>query len=824
MTVPIKRSWLLGILCILQMTIHGLHAYGAEKPATPVVLTNAERSWLQDHPVITLAPDPYFKPIEYFDQKGNYQGAAADIVRLLEKRIGITITIARLKNWDTAIAKFKNHEVDLLGAMVKTPNRDKFALFTSTIVSVPGGIFTRSDNIAPLTLAGLRGKKVAVVSNYTAHDVLRKDYPDVILDVVPDVATGLAKASLGMVDAFVENMANATFYCREAGITNLRLAGKTDFVYRWRIGIRQDWPELQGILNKGLASISEQERQQFMERYIYIEGMGWRPSKLFIAGIVAALFGVSLLFVVYWNYTLRKRVRGRTASLQLELGERQRAETALRNLTGQLEARVNERTSALEEKVVEHTAAEAAARASELKFREVFENVADPIYISDMSGKIITANNQACLELGYTHAELLTKGIVDLDVIDNAPEKIAATFQNFANTDLQTFETLHRRKDGTIFPVEVRACVIDFDGRQAVLGIARNITERKNAEQALRQANLVVENSPVVLFRWQAIDGWPVDMVSQNVGQFGYTQEELLSGTVPFVSLIHPEDLARVEREVQEYSASGTERFQQEYRLLTKNGEVRWVDDRTMVERDKEGQIAFYQGIFIDITERKLAEAALQSSLAEKEFLLKEVHHRVKNNLQIISSLLHLQGRKSQNPEVHDILQETMHRVRSMALLHETLYRSGNFAKVDFSQYVKGICTYLARSYGSGAENIRLRQDIAEVAMDIDKAIPAGLIISELVTNAFKHAFPAQSNGKIVVELAPHGTNHLILRVSDNGIGFPAETHWQKTETLGLSLVQNLSRQLDGQMSLASEQGSVFELVFPVQANCEKVN
>jgi PAS domain S-box-containing protein len=140
------------------------------------------------------------------------------------------------------------------------------------------------------------------------------------------------------------------------------------------------------------------------------------------------------------------------------------------------------------------------------------------------------------------------------------------------------------------------------------------ITKRKQAEEELRQANLVVENSPAVLFRWKAAEGWPVAMVSQNVTQFGYTPQELLSGSIPFSAMVHPEDLDRVVREVQEYSASGADRFQQEYRIVTKDGRVRWVDDRTVLERSTEGQIVFYQGIVIDITERKRAEEELRRS------------------------------------------------------------------------------------------------------------------------------------------------------------------------------------------------------------------
>ena len=155
----------------------------------------------------------------------------------------------------------------------------------------------------------------------------------------------------------------------------------------------------------------------------------------------------------------------------------------------------------------------------------------------------------------------------------------------------------------------------EADGRiGGIIVYTEVITESVRNEEALKQVNLVVENSPVVLFRWRATKGWPVAMVSQNVTQFGYTPQELLSGAVPFGSMVHPEDLDRVSREVQEYSVSGADHFQQEYRILTKDGEVRWVDDRTMVERNVDGQVTSYEGSVIDITERKRAEMALRKS------------------------------------------------------------------------------------------------------------------------------------------------------------------------------------------------------------------
>ena len=142
-------------------------------------------------------------------------------------------------------------------------------------------------------------------------------------------------------------------------------------------------------------------------------------------------------------------------------------------------------------------------------------------------------------------------------------------------------------------------------------GISRTGNGRR---QTLQQANLVVENSPVVIFRWEAKEGWPVAFVSRNITQFGYTPEELMSGTVPFSAIVHPEDLERVAREVQTYSSQGPDEYQQEYRILTRDGDVRWIDDRTVIERDPEGRITHYQGIVIDITERKRAEAELKKN------------------------------------------------------------------------------------------------------------------------------------------------------------------------------------------------------------------
>jgi PAS domain S-box-containing protein len=460
----------------------------ADSAAGTVTLTDAERQWLRAHPVITLAPDPDFKPIEYFDKNGIYQGAAADIIRLLEKKLGITITIARLKNWDEAMDKFKNHEVDLLGAMVRTPNREKFALFTETLVEVPGAIFARSGGTSfDLTLEDLKGKNVAVVSNYAAHDIIKNQYPEINLEVVQDVSTGLAKASLGMVDAYVENMANATFYLQEAGITNLQMIGKTEFDYRWGIGVRKDWPELQGILNKGLAAISEEERAQAIQQWIYMEGQRWHPDKNFIIGAVASALGLLLLISAIWSYSLRKGVRRQTASLQQEIEERQRVEATLRNVTAQLEERVAARTEDLVKEIGERIKSEEQLKISEENYRCFAGLTSDYVYKCYRTGaapfRVRWIGGSADIITGYPPEEIYEMGCWLPMVHADDREAVASHLLSLVPGDVKQIEfRLVTKQGGTRWISERSRCESGPNKGELVLfGSSTDVTERRQA-------------------------------------------------------------------------------------------------------------------------------------------------------------------------------------------------------------------------------------------------------------------------------------------------------------------------------------------------------
>jgi PAS domain S-box-containing protein len=215
-----------------------------------------------------------------------------------------------------------------------------------------------------------------------------------------------------------------------------------------------------------------------------------------------------------------------------------------------------------------------------------------------------------------------------------------------------------------------------------------------------------------------------------------------------------------------------------------------------------------------DITERKKAEDRLQRSLQEKEVLLREIHHRVKNNMQVISSLLNLQSRHVTDPGVLEMFRESQRRIRSMALIHERLYQSSDLSRVEFSQYLRNLATHLFHSYQVDASRVQLKIEAEEVHLDINTAIPCGLIVNELVSNALKHAFPEGRSGELRIDLHRAAGDGYVLKVKDDGAGFPEGLDFRKTETLGMQIVGTLVSQIDASIDLARDKGTEFTIHF----------
>ncbi len=290
---------------------------------------------------------------------------------------------------------------------------------------------------------------------------------------------------------------------------------------------------------------------------------------------------------------------------------------------------------------------------------------------------------------------------------------------------------------------------------------------------------------------------------------YGYTEEEMLGKNIKI--LYSNFDLEeKVPLNIQTILELGE--YIGEWEGRRKDGSKVYVDLRETVLYGEKNEIIGIIGVSKDITQRKKAELKIKESLEEKEVLLQEIHHRVKNNLQIISSLLNLQTHYVEGEETINVLKDSQNRVKSMAIVHEKLYQSPNLKDINFKEYIEDLISVLFYSYGIESENIKTLINLEDLKIDIDTAIPCGLIINELVTNSLKYAFP-NGKGILKVELTSK-SDYTKLRVADNGIGLPPDIDLENSNTLGLKMVNSLVHQLEGTLNLNRTGGTEVVIKF----------
>jgi PAS domain S-box-containing protein len=358
-----------------------------------------------------------------------------------------------------------------------------------------------------------------------------------------------------------------------------------------------------------------------------------------------------------------------------------------------------------------------------------------------------------------------------------------------------------------------------FDGQGKLVevqSVGRDVTEQKKAEAALLEAEAkyrsLVETSPDGI-TLTGLDGKVLLCNRQTALLHGYSDPQHMVG-LDSLDLIAPEDHPRARENLQHTLEKGSVHGVN-YAFLRQDGSRFPGELSASLIRDSMGEPSAFIGLTRDITERKRAEEQLRSSLQEKETLLREVHHRVKNNLQVISSLLYLQSLKAETHDPDILFRESRDQVHSMALVHEKLSSSSDLARVDFAAYVGSLTASLLQSYrASSAVNMVL--DIDQSHLDVDLAMHCGLIINELVSNALRHAFSQKAEGEIRVQYRGSGGRGRLC-VSDNGVGLPADFALERGDSLGLNLVQMLVQQLDGKLSVERGGGTRFRVEFPTK-------
>lgn len=329
------------------------------------------------------------------------------------------------------------------------------------------------------------------------------------------------------------------------------------------------------------------------------------------------------------------------------------------------------------------------------------------------------------------------------------------------------------------------------------------------SEEQFRQ---IFQNAPLAI---SLVDYHTHRFIRVNPAHYqllGYTISELASLT--FDDISHPDDLPPNLDYLQQFELGKFESFCMEKRFIKKNREVLKTKITVSILPDQDGKPKFSLAMIEDITERRQAEDKIKASLLEKETLLKEIHHRVKNNLQIISSLLRLQSRQIRDSHALEAFNESQNRVQAMALIHEKLYQSSSLAQIDCQEYITTLVQELFRSYQAYKQAITFIVKGNQSSLSIALATPLGLIINELVSNSLKYAFSQTVSGQIYIGLQELNQGEFSLIISDNGRGLPKSLDFRKTKTLGLQLVCRLTKQLNGTIELNQSQGTVFEIVF----------
>lgn len=346
------------------------------------------------------------------------------------------------------------------------------------------------------------------------------------------------------------------------------------------------------------------------------------------------------------------------------------------------------------------------------------------------------------------------------------------------------------------------------DGVACIVGTTQDVTPEHTALAELRLKELAVE-SAINAIGISGLDGrltyanpslvrlWEFDRVADVLGR-------------PIAGFwADPDEVSAVRA-----ALARDGRWNGEMRARTMRGNLRLMLASVSVVRDEHQRPVANLGSFQDITERHLAEAEIQRSLEEKDALLKELHHRVKNNLQVISSLLRMEASRAPEPANRSILGAMQYRIASMAFVHELLYRSDNVAHVDLAAYLDRLVRFLFTSIAPAGRQVDLDVRCEPVQVDMDQAVPCGLVVTELVSNAFKHAFTTQAHGCVTVTLSSVTPDVIELVVRDDGIGLPATVHEQTFESLGLQLVGDLVRQLRGTLTIGAAPGASFTLRF----------
>jgi len=613
----------------------------APGPRTQIILTAQERSWLKSHPVITVASDPAWPPVEFADEKGNFSGMSADYLALIEQRLGIAFKRIRFKTWQEAYERLNLWEIDMTTSVVATESRREFWAFTQPYMAIPIVIATGIDVTYINDMNELRGKKVSAVEGYAITEWIPHDFPGIELVSVPATREGLELVERGDVFAHIDNMLVIGYALARMNVNTIKIAGKTPYTNAQCMAVRKDWAMLAGILQKSLDSISPAERAEIYNKWLPIRFEQGFDYNLLIK--ITAGFGLVIGIFCLWVWVLFREV-GRRRAAEQEQNKNHRFLSDLLEYSGAI------------------------------------------IFLKDLSGRYEMVNHRWEAVTGQKREYVLGK--TDIELFPGPQGEW------FRANDLKVLES----------------------------GMVHEVEETLESE----------------------------------------------AGTKYFISIKFP-------------------------------------------VRGDDGNIRGLCGMITEITERKLAEQKVHEYLRQKEILLKEAHHRVKNNMSTIIGLLTLQAESAVELPVNKALSEARDRLQGMWLLYDKLYRPDMFSNVSLAVFLPQLVREILALFPDG-ENVELESHIEDFILDSKAASSLGIILNELVTNTMKHAFTDYGRAVITIS-ASRCDGRVTVIFADNGRGLPENVD-ENTAGFGLSLVRLLVSQINGILTVDRDHGTRFVIEF----------
>jgi PAS domain S-box-containing protein len=727
---------------------------------------------------ITVVLDNDYPPYIFRDSHGEFQGILVDTWALWQVRTGIAVKLQPM-NWVDALAAMHAGHADVIDTLFKTPTRESVYDFSAPYASIEVPIFFHNSVSGIVNVDSLKGFAVGVkegdacVDRLVAHGVNN-------LKLYPSYSAVLAAAKARDLRVFCMDQPPGVYLLQQMGLAKDYRQSEPISDGRFHRAVRKGDRAMLALVEQGFVRITPAENKEIEEKWYGASVQTLRESA-FMRNLRYGVLSIFLLALVLllWNMMLRRRVQEKTRVLSNTLADLHQAQLVSEQSLKQLKAIACHVPGMVYQYLLRPDGTSCFPYASEA-IRDIYR----------LGPEQVQHDASAVFALGHP------------DDVQSAMDSIAKSARDLTPWQhefrVRFTDGSERWLYGDALPER------QDDGAVLWHGLITDITERKLADDKLRQLSQAVEQAPIAIVITD-LNGNIVYANPSFTQVTGYAAQEVLGANPRILQsgLTAPQ----IFEELWQALLAG-QVWQGELHNRKKNGQV-FVEYAVIAPVfDKLGKATHYVALKQDITQRKQSEQLLQSSLQEKIALLHEVHHRVKNNLQVVASFLRLEAGRSAQEKTQAVLKDMQGRIYAMALLHETLYRAGNFAFIDLAGYLKQLATQAFRSQAVAGGAVQLVLDIAPAKVTLDQATPCGLLVNELLSNALKHGFPHGRSGVVRLQSCAAEQSALWrVTVQDSGVGLPADFDARCAQSLGLQLVSDLARQLGSELVLESVPG-----------------